>query len=88
MRSYRETQSSVLSVQNGKSGDPAPNRRGLAELGFSSYTEPFQGGWDKVNSAIRKALTEVTLAELCPPRDFMIPIATPAARPKKKSAAQ
>lgn len=49
---------------------------------------PLRGGWDKVNSAVRKALTEVTLAELCPPRDFINPIVTPAVRLKKKSAAR
>lgn len=45
---------------------------------------PLRGGWDKVNAAVRKALTEVTLAELCPPRDFINPITTPAARPTRK----
>lgn len=35
---------------------------------------PMRGGWDKVNTAIRRALTEVTLAELCPPRDFLGPL--------------
>ena len=35
---------------------------------------PMRGGWDKVNTAIRRALTEVTLAELCPPRDFLGPV--------------
>ena len=34
---------------------------------------PMRGGWDKVNTAVRRALTEVTLAELCPPRDFLGP---------------
>lgn len=32
---------------------------------------PMRGGWDKVNTAVRQALTEVSLAELCPPRDFL-----------------
>lgn len=45
---------------------------------------PLRGGWDKVNAAVRKALTEVTLAELCPPRDFFNTITTPAAGPTKK----
>lgn len=31
---------------------------------------PMRGGWDKVNGAVRRALTEVTLAELCPPQEF------------------
>ena len=31
---------------------------------------PMRGGWEKVNGAVRRALTEVTLAELCPPQDF------------------
>lgn len=35
---------------------------------------PMRGGWDKVNTAVRRALTEVTLAELCPPRDFLGPL--------------
>jgi len=35
---------------------------------------PMRGGWDKVNTAVRRALTEVTLAELCPPRDFLGPV--------------
>jgi FeS assembly SUF system regulator len=35
---------------------------------------PMRGGWDKVNTAVRRALTEVTLAELCPPRDFLDPV--------------
>ena len=32
---------------------------------------PMRGGWDKVNTAIRRALQEVTLAELCPSRDYI-----------------
>jgi len=47
-----------------------------------------RGGWDKVNKAVRKALTEVSLAELCPPRDFLGPHGTPVARSTKKSAAR
>ena len=31
---------------------------------------PMRGGWDKVNGAVRRALTEVSLAELCPPQEF------------------
>lgn len=31
---------------------------------------PMRGGWDKVNTAIRRALNDVTLAELCAPADF------------------
>jgi len=49
---------------------------------------PMRGGWDKVNKAVRKALTEVSLAELCPPRDFLDPIGTAATRPVGKSAAR
>ena len=49
---------------------------------------PMRGGWDKVNTAVRKALTEVSLAELCPARDFIDPIDVPAARSGKKTAAR
>jgi FeS assembly SUF system regulator len=49
---------------------------------------PMRGGWDKVNKAVRKALTEVSLAELCPPRDFLDPLETATVRPNKKSAAR
>jgi len=31
---------------------------------------PMRGGWDKVNTAIRRALEDVTVAELCAPPDF------------------
>ncbi len=48
---------------------------------------PMRGGWDKVNTAIRRALQEVTLAELCPSRDY-IADAPPARTKKNKSASQ
>jgi len=31
---------------------------------------PMKGGWDKVNAAVRNALCEVTLADLCPPQQY------------------
>ncbi len=31
---------------------------------------PMRGGWDRVNAAIRKALEEISLAELCAPAQF------------------
>jgi FeS assembly SUF system regulator len=31
---------------------------------------PMKGGWDKVNAAVRNALCEVTLADLCPTQDY------------------
>lgn len=49
---------------------------------------PMRGGWDKVNQAVRKALTEVSLAELCPPRVFLEPGATSIARSTKKTVAR
>jgi len=49
---------------------------------------PMRGGWDKVNKAVRKALTEVSLAELCPPRVFLDPQDSTIARPARKRAAQ
>jgi FeS assembly SUF system regulator len=36
---------------------------------------PIRGGWDKINSAIRTALEEVSLAELAAPVDFIDRIA-------------
>lgn len=47
---------------------------------------PLRGGWDKVNAAVRDALTEVTLAELCPPQNFIDPVGAPLDRPKKRTA--
>ena len=38
---------------------------------------PMRGGWDKVNAAVRRALREVTLADLCPPRSFPAAIDEP-----------
>ena len=35
---------------------------------------PMRGGWDKVNTAIRRALEDVTVAELCAPPEF-VPVA-------------
>jgi FeS assembly SUF system regulator len=49
---------------------------------------PMRGGWDKVNRAVRKALTEVSLAELCPPRVFLDPLDPSIARPAKKRVAR
>lgn len=42
---------------------------------------PMRGGWDKINTAIRTALEEVSLAELCAPMTFpeRPPLAAPAA---------
>ena len=31
---------------------------------------PMRGGWDRVNTAIRRALDDITLAQLCAPADF------------------
>ena len=31
---------------------------------------PMSGGWNRVNTAIRRALEDVTVAELCPPAEF------------------
>ena len=38
---------------------------------------PMRGGWDKVNAAVRRALCELTLADLCPPRSFPATIDEP-----------
>ena len=42
---------------------------------------PMRGGWDKINTAIRHALEEVSLAELCAPMTFPEPsqLTAPAA---------
>lgn len=47
---------------------------------------PMRGGWDKVNTAVRRALTEVTLADLSPARDFLGPVKGPLDGQNKKSA--
>ncbi len=47
---------------------------------------PMRGGWDKVNTAVRRALTEVTLADLSPARDFLGPVTGPVDGQSKKSA--
>ena len=46
---------------------------------------PLRGGWDKVNAAVRDALTDVTLAELCPPQNFIDRVDVPIARSKKEN---
>lgn len=43
---------------------------------------PMRGGWDKVNTAIRRALEDVTVAELCAPPEF-----APTAPPRDGTAA-
>jgi FeS assembly SUF system regulator len=49
---------------------------------------PMRGGWDKVNTAVRRALTEVTLADLSPARDFLGPVKGPVERQNKTTAAR
>ena len=46
---------------------------------------PMRGGWEKVNGAIRRALTEVTLAELCPPRDFTVAAPVQTKEPEQET---
>jgi FeS assembly SUF system regulator len=49
---------------------------------------PMRGGWDKVNTAIRTALEEVSLADLCIPREFPEPQSAPRSEPTRNTPIQ
>jgi FeS assembly SUF system regulator len=42
---------------------------------------PIRGGWDRLNRAVRRALEEVSLAEMAPPLPALAPARPLAARP-------